>query len=130
MAIEFTVNAAAVSALKQASGGPQSAQQSATAAETARQTAPAGGQGLPPKGGTNSPDAKPHVKDTQTHPDKHTQSVHRKMEFSIDDLTGTVVVKVVDSQTHELIREIPQDEVLDILRHLEAAQGLLLKVKA
>ena len=44
----------------------------------------------------------------------YVQSLKRDMDFSVDDKTGRFVVKVIDSQTKELIRQIPSEEMLAI----------------
>jgi flagellar protein FlaG len=49
------------------------------------------------------------------------------LEFSIDDASGRTVVKVVDAETKELIRQIPSEEVLALARNLERIEGLLLR---
>lgn len=53
------------------------------------------------------------------------------LEFSIDDTTGQTVVKVVDSSTKELIRQIPSEEMLAIAQALDGEiKGLLVRNKA
>jgi flagellar protein FlaG len=54
----------------------------------------------------------------------------RDLKFSIDGDTHQTVVRVVDSQTGGIIRQIPAQEVLDIAKALDRAQGLLLKQQA
>jgi flagellar protein FlaG len=56
--------------------------------------------------------------------------VAQSLQFSIDEATGKTVVRVVDSATQEVIRQIPSEEVLAIARALDRLQGLLLKGKA
>lgn len=52
------------------------------------------------------------------------------LEFSVDDDTESVVVKVVDKETQEVIRQIPSEEVLNIAKALDKLQGLLIKDQA
>jgi flagellar protein FlaG len=52
------------------------------------------------------------------------------LQFSLDDQTGKTVVRVVDSETGELIRQIPSEELMEIARALDKMQGLLLKQSA
>jgi len=52
------------------------------------------------------------------------------LQFSLDDQTGKTVVKVIDSETGDLIRQIPSEELLEIARALDKMQGLLLKQSA
>ncbi len=64
------------------------------------------------------------------------QNTQRDVDFSVDDATGRVVVRVVDSTTEEVIRQIPSEEMLAISRHLleslesEQPKGFLIELKA
>jgi flagellar protein FlaG len=58
------------------------------------------------------------------------QAKANSLEFSIDKSTGTTVVKIVDTQTRQVIRQIPSQEIIDIAQSIESQQGLLLKQKA
>jgi len=52
------------------------------------------------------------------------------LRFNIDDETGKTIVKVMDSQTQEVIKQIPTEEMLAIAKALDKLQGLLVKQKA
>ena len=61
------------------------------------------------------------------------QAASRSLSFQIDDTTKQVVVKIVDSKTGELVRQIPSVEMLDFMRRmreLEGNSGSLLQTKA
>ncbi|SEP71038.1 flagellar protein FlaG [Ectothiorhodospira magna] len=59
------------------------------------------------------------------------QVIQRDLEFSIDDATGHTIVKVFDRHTQELIRQVPPEEFLAIVAHLEEVkEGLLVKEQA
>ena len=64
------------------------------------------------------------------------QNTQRDVDFSVDDATGRVVVRVVDSVSEEVIRQIPSEEMLAISRHLvesletEQPKGFLIELKA
>lgn len=47
------------------------------------------------------------------------QSVKRNLNFSIDDSSGQVVVKVIDGDSGEVVRQIPSEEVLKLAARLE-----------
>jgi flagellar protein FlaG len=47
------------------------------------------------------------------------QNLNRNLEFSINNDSGEVLVKVVDNKTHEVIRQIPSDEVLALARDID-----------
>jgi flagellar protein FlaG len=64
------------------------------------------------------------------------QNTQRDMDFSVDGSTGRVVVKVIDSESEQVIRQIPSEEMLAISRHLvesletEEPKGFLIELKA
>lgn len=49
---------------------------------------------------------------------KAVQNIQRNLEFSVDDITGRTVVKVVDKQTDEVIRQMPSEEALKLAQHM------------
>jgi len=49
----------------------------------------------------------------------YVQSINRNLEFNIDNDSGKTVVKVIDAETDELIRQIPNEEALIIARQLD-----------
>ncbi|QBE64854.1 flagellar protein FlaG [Pseudoduganella lutea] len=58
-------------------------------------------------------------------------SVHaQNLEFSIDEDSKRTVVKVVDSATKEVVRQMPTEEALEIAKALDKAFGLLISEKA
>lgn len=58
------------------------------------------------------------------------EPVAQNLQFTVDGETGKTVIRVVDSATKEVIRQIPNEEVLAIARAMDRLQGLLLKGKA
>jgi len=52
------------------------------------------------------------------------------LEFSVDTDTNKIVVKVVDNETRELVRQIPMEEMLALAKAMNQLQGLLLRTKA
>lgn len=53
------------------------------------------------------------------------QAVKRNLEFSVDDDTGQQVVRVIDTDTGELVRQIPEEHVLRMISQLQETQGSL-----
>jgi flagellar protein FlaG len=47
----------------------------------------------------------------------------RDMSFSIHEKTGQVVVRIIDRESKEVIRQIPGEEMLRIAENIEAMQG-------
>lgn len=59
------------------------------------------------------------------------QSVQRDLEFNMDEVSGRVVVKVVDRNTNEVVRQIPDEVALQLARDLQANEPIsLLNTKA
>ncbi|MFA5242436.1 MAG: flagellar protein FlaG [Sulfuricella sp.] len=52
------------------------------------------------------------------------------LQFTVDEETGIDVVKVVDTDTKEVIRQFPSEEVLAIAKAFDQLQGLLVQDKA
>lgn len=53
-----------------------------------------------------------------------------EISFSVDQVSGVQVVKIMDSQSNEVIRQFPSKEAIEIARALDKLQGLLIKDKA
>ena len=60
----------------------------------------------------------------------YVQNLRRDLQFTVDEATDRTVITVIDSETQEVIRQIPSEEVLALARSLERTQGLLLKAQA
>jgi len=54
---------------------------------------------------------------------------HRALEFSMDDKSGRMVIKIMDSDTKETIRQIPSEEMLRLADNLGKSKGWLLEQK-
>jgi flagellar protein FlaG len=54
----------------------------------------------------------------------------RVMEFMIDPESGKHVVRIMDSASHEMIRQIPMEKALVLARSRDQLKGLLLYTKA
>lgn len=61
---------------------------------------------------------------------KHVQGVRRNLNFSIDDATGDVVVKVIDGDSGKVVRQIPSEEVLKLAARLEDMRSLMFETRA
>lgn len=53
-----------------------------------------------------------------------------ELSFSIDDISGSQIVKIMDIQTQQVIRQFPSEEAVAIAHALDKLQGLLIKDKA
>jgi len=58
------------------------------------------------------------------------QKMASGLEFSVDQESNRTIVKVVDQQTKELIRQMPSAEALEISKAMDRVQGLLISLRA
>ena len=54
---------------------------------------------------------------------EYAQKVGRSLQFSVDDASGKTVIKVMDSETGEVVRQIPPEKVVALMEYLEQDQG-------
>ena len=52
------------------------------------------------------------------------------LNFSIDEETGKMVVKIIDTASQEVIRQFPTEDAIAIARSLDKMNGLLFNDKA
>ncbi|MGY4825301.1 flagellar protein FlaG [Stutzerimonas chloritidismutans] len=57
------------------------------------------------------------------------QDLQRNLDFSVDDSSGQVVVKVMDGESGKLIRQIPSEDLLRLSERLEDMRSLLFKAE-
>lgn len=55
---------------------------------------------------------------------------NHKFHFKIHDKTHRVIVQVLNSDTGEVVNEIPPEKVLDMIANMEKAIGLIVDKKA
>jgi len=48
----------------------------------------------------------------------YVQSLQRNLQFTVDEATGKDVVTVIDSESKEVIRQLPSEEALELARRL------------
>jgi len=61
------------------------------------------------------------------------QATNRNLEFQVDDSTKKVVVKIVDSKSGDVVRQIPSEDMLAFIKRmqdLEGNQGTMLQDRA
>ena len=56
-------------------------------------------------------------------------SSRRNLEFSTDEESGKIVVRVIASETGELVRQLPSEEALRIARSLSDVNSILFDAK-
>jgi flagellar protein FlaG len=97
-----------------------------------RQAQAAGGQDLPPDQSQAVNEQVPveQVESAVSQISDFVQNFQRDLVFSIDKDSARLVVKVVDSETQEVIRQIPSEEMLRIAKNLDATDSLMLREQA
>lgn len=58
------------------------------------------------------------------------QSMGRNLSFSVDETTGYHVVRVVNPNTGELVRQLPSEELLKVARDFQRLNNALVSQKA
>lgn len=70
------------------------------------------------------------VKSAVAEIEKFLKETRRNLEFSTDEESGKIVVKVIASDSGELIRQIPSEEALRIAHSLSDVKSILFDAKA
>jgi flagellar protein FlaG len=61
--------------------------------------------------------------------DSFLRSINRSLQFRLDDATGQMVVTLRDSETGEVIRQVPGEDALRIAQRIEDGLSTLLDEK-
>jgi flagellar protein FlaG len=58
------------------------------------------------------------------------QQGKQMLTFQLDDDSGRMVVRVIDSQSKEVVRQIPSEETLNFAKYVDGLAGLIFNKKA
>jgi len=89
-----------------------------------------------PRSAEQAKQAKPAEQDQQPLDDVVSElnslvrELHRELQFSVDDESGETVIKVVDRETDEVVRQIPSEEVVRLRQRLQEAAGAIFQDSA
>lgn len=128
MQVQLTQALAALTpATHSAGAGGQPAQ-----ATQSSQTAPAAGTA---NSATDKTNAKPDAATLSDALGKLNDSVKNyangsSLQFSVDPDSQTQIVKVIDTQTKDVIRQIPSEQAIALAKAIGQFEGLLIKDKA
>lgn len=61
--------------------------------------------------------------------DSYLRSMNRSLQFRLDDATGQMVVTLRDSETGEVIRQVPGEDALRIAERIENGLSMMLDEK-
>lgn len=105
------------------------------AADEKRQDVSADGQAVPQDDSEKMRSKQQELEQVVSKMSDFVQSLERDLNFSIDESSGRTVIKVIDSQSDEVIRQIPSEEALALLRRQvegknDDPRGLLFENKA
>lgn len=107
----FRINPASGAALKRSDVAPGSAVAEAIKASAPTRVASSSGEGL---------------RELVAAANRATKSLNNALGLSLDSQSGTPIVRVIDTETGQIIRQIPTEEALDLRRALERIAGLLI----
>jgi flagellar protein FlaG len=84
------------------------------AVATGGNTAPAPARGAS-SGAASAQDVAQATRDIS----QYIQTVNRSLQISVDKALGSTIITVVDSETEEVVRQIPQEEIVAVARFIE-----------
>ncbi|TPW13312.1 MAG: flagellar protein FlaG [Halothiobacillaceae bacterium] len=64
------------------------------------------------------------ITEAVTYYNKQMQKFQTNLEFSVEEETGMVLVKVYDAETEELVRQIPSEQVVKMARFMHEQSGV------
>ena len=70
------------------------------------------------------------LKDAADKANEFVKSINQELQFSVDKDTGQTVVKVMDKQSGDVIRQIPSEEMLELAKAMDTIQGLIIRKQA
>ena len=105
---------------------------SAVAAQAAREPseAPATPDVSTPKPAPASEPTRDEVREAVKEIQRSVANNSTNLQFSVDEDTGRTIVSVIDTETRQVVRQIPSEEVMRMSRALDRMQGLLFSGKA
>ncbi|MCT4566322.1 MAG: flagellar protein FlaG [Maledivibacter sp.] len=64
------------------------------------------------------------IKEAIESTNKKLEATDRKFEFSVNEETNDIIVKVINKETDEVIREIPSEKILDMVAKMMELAGI------
>lgn len=119
----ITANSAPVASLL-GSGSDRSAQ---TRAAAAGDSAVIGTQS--PNENKNDRPSPESVADAVKAVSEFVGNINSNLKFNVDDETGQTIIKVVDSTTNEVIKQIPSEDMVAIAKAMDKLKGILVHQK-
>lgn len=76
--------------------------------------------------GEYPPDSQFRVEESVEHLNRELKSMETNLRFSIHKKTKQIMVKIIDTNTNEVVREIPSEKVLDMVAAMMERAGLFM----
>lgn len=114
-------------------GGPGPAERTSPTANTARADPKQQAeerQKTPAEALAEAAKAKQVAEEVVTGLNELVQDLHRELQFSVDEESGETIIKVIDRETDEVVRQIPSEEVVRLRRRLQEAAGVIFQDSA
>jgi flagellar protein FlaG len=80
--------------------------------------------------GSDKVPGQPEINAAVTQLNRHVQEANYNLQFSIDEASGRNVIRVIDAETREVIRQFPMEEVLALSKAVVGSGGLLFNGQA
>ena len=91
---------------------PRAASESGQTVKVNSAELPGQGNALPPQQAVAQSASKSEIREAVSQVNNFVQSVQRDLSFSMDEGSGKTIIKVIDSDSGKLVRQIPSEEVL------------------
>ena len=75
--------------------------------------------------GSDKAPGQPEIDEAVTQLNRYVQETNYNLQFSIDEASGRNVIRVIDAETREVIRQFPMEEVLALSKAVVGSGGLL-----
>jgi len=69
------------------------------------------------------------VQDAVKSANEAVRQVATNLKFETDDSTGQTVVRVIDSETQKVLRQMPSEEMLSLAKAMDRMRGLMIQLK-
>lgn len=78
----------------------------------------------------SQPASKAAVEDAVRQANEFIKPVSESIQFTLDQDSGKLIVKMVDLETNQILRQFPSEEMLALSKAMDKLQGLLIHQKA
>ena len=119
-----------IDALTNPAAAPQTSKSASAGGDPQRRTAAPGADAVREETTRHSPELVTTVEAAARQIESYLKSVGRTLEFRVDAETQRTVVTVRDATSGEVIRQIPNEEVLKLANSLNDASSLLFSAQA